>query len=103
MTPSSKPFVHPVGAKIFLGNADALSALIGSRIDDPGVSAVVLDMSMLRECDSYGLRVLLGLRRKANEAGKKLLLLKPSPIFSEILKLLNLTHIFSCIDSLDAA
>jgi anti-anti-sigma factor len=97
-----KPFFVAAGEKIFIGNADNLAAIAGPHLEPAHpTAAVVVDMSGIIECDSYGLRVLLALLKKANLAKKRFLLYRPSPVFVEMMTLLNLRRIFSITNNAD--
>jgi anti-anti-sigma regulatory factor len=102
MNQSPHPFFIAAGEKIFIGNADNLAALAGPRLEPAHPTTVVIvDMSGVIECDSYGLRVLLALLKKANLAKKRFLLYRPGAVFTEMMTLLNLGQIFSVTDSAD--
>jgi anti-anti-sigma factor len=92
--------VHKFGEKIFLGNADALTAACVNYFTDKTSDTIVFDLGNVRLCDSFGLRFLINAQRKAAFSNKRLLLFRPDAKLESMLKLAKLHHIFTVVDKL---
>lgn len=56
---------------------------------DPG-SPLVLDVSELAFCDSFGLKALIGIRGEAERSGHRVVLRRPSALLERMLRLTDL-------------
>jgi anti-sigma B factor antagonist len=65
---------------------------------EDGVGMIVLDLSQLTFLDSTGLEVVLRAARRADEAGRRLVVRKPSPY---VKRLFELTAIDQSLDIVD--
>lgn len=93
--------VYKFGDKIFIGNADNLFDRVTLLFDDNTVTTVVFDLENVRLCDSYGLKMFLNCQRKAEKAGKKLLLYRPDPILRDTIFSTRLEQVFNIVDTLE--
>lgn len=63
-------------------------------LEDPKISAIVVDLSDVQYIDSAALGVLLLLRDKATAAGKKVSLANPKGTVKEVLEIANFSKLF---------
>jgi anti-anti-sigma factor len=92
-------YVFRFGEKITISNADRLFADIEPHVLSDDVKRVVLDLENVIECSSYGLKLFLSLKRKAEGLGKTLLLYRPRLIILELLQSSKLDLVFTIVDS----
>jgi anti-sigma B factor antagonist len=69
----------------------------------PGSSALVVDMTRTRFCDSAGLRVLMDAHKRAFAAGGALLLAVPAAAVLRVLALTGIDQVIPTFASLDEA
>jgi len=87
--------------QIYIGNADLLREQIDTLFTDTNSAYFVFDLEHVRLCDSYGLRLLLTFQRKADAAGRKLLLYRPDHLLKSMLETTQLTKVFTIVDNLE--
>jgi anti-anti-sigma factor len=92
-------FSYRFGEKITIENADRLTSEISARFDAPGVNRVIFDLENLLECSSYGLRLLLIFQRRAEAAGKKLVLYRPNPVILDLFTSTRLDRVFTIVET----
>jgi STAS domain. len=92
--------VYKFGEKIFLGNADSLTAACNGYFTDEKVRTIVFDLENVRLCDSYGIRFLINAQRKAAASNRKLLLYRPDAKLALMLTATNFYHFFTIVDKL---
>lgn len=98
---ADKAPTYTFGERINAGNADALRVKLEPFFESSEPRRVILDVGRVRICDSYGLRLLINLKRKADAEDKELVLYRPDHIFADILQKTKLAHVFTIVDRLD--
>lgn len=82
-----------VAGDVDLASADGLLEAVAPLVR-PGVE-VAVDCAEVRFLDSAGLRVLLELNRRAQDAGGTLVLVAPSEVVTRILELAGVVQLFT--------
>lgn len=92
----------PMPAEIDIANATRLAAELDAAIK-PGVTTLVIDMTLTTFCDSLGVKVIARTRRRAEEEGVDLRLVTASPQVLRILAVTGLDATIPVYSRLDAA
>jgi anti-anti-sigma factor len=87
------------GEKIDTLTCDSYRMRIEPCFEDKKIKTVVLDVSRVRMCDSYGLRLFINLQRVAGQTNRKLILYRPDEILSDLLESTLLTKVFTIVNT----
>lgn len=88
--------VAPVG-ELDIATSDALDQALAQNID------TILDLSDISFMDSTGIRTIVGVHNRLNEAGRRLRLVVPAGPVARIIEITGLTGALDLADSRDAA
>lgn len=94
-------FTYRFGDRITIENTDRLMSEITSRFDSPSVQRIIFDVENVRECSSCGLRLFLYFQRRADAAGRTLVLFRASPVLRDLLSTTRLDKVFTLSDTSD--
>jgi anti-sigma B factor antagonist len=94
--------VVSIGGEVDLATANELGDTAVAVLKEIG-PYVVLDFSGVSFMDSTGLKVLLGLHRRAKLAGGQLVLANPSRSVQKVIKVTGLDQTFTVRDTVEAA
>ncbi len=81
--------------EVDLHSAEELGQSALGCLDDPHITALVIDLSAVTFLDSAGLSVLVRTRNRALELGKQLTLREPSERVASVLKIVSLDTVFN--------
>jgi len=95
--------VFPFSDRIYSGNIDSQMPILEQFFSAELPRVIYLDCSRVQVCDSYALRALITLRRKADERNKQVVIYRPAPTFRKILEATKLTQLFVIAESIDDA
>lgn len=73
------------------------------RVAVQGTGGIMLDLRDLRYLDSSGLNALLDTHRDASPSGRRIALVKPSPVVRRILSVLRLENLMPVFSSVEEA
>ncbi len=90
--------VSPVG-ELDLSGAGVLEAELDRLIEDPGLSAVVLDLRGLEFMDSSGLRLVVLVDMKAREAGRRFSLVRGDDTVHRVFEITRMSDRLEFVDS----
>jgi anti-sigma B factor antagonist len=99
---SGKVVLEIEGAIQLGESGEQLSAALRSELEG-GAEDVLLELSRINYADSTGIGELVGYFVRFGEAGKRLVLVKPSQRIRELLRVTNLDTLFEIHESLEAA
>ena len=89
------------GENLSIKNVDSLVPEIDQYLNSKNLKKVILDMSNVLSCDSYGITFLLQCYRKAKNNQKELVLYKLNPFLNNLLNNCGLLNVFSITDELN--